>query len=456
MEYPTLFTCGTRLFATADMHSPEGVTVHEAGHQFWYGLVGNNEFESSWLDEGFNSYTDSEVLWRVYGPARRTTDYLSVPHSGERPTSAPGGGSALRVLTGRDWSFAFLKERGFLDALSDVRLDPLRASGLVEWWRDQPLLTLAPSWEDPRWSDRSGYVRDAGSDPIETHAWEYVDRGGYRTNSYPRTALALRSLAGVIGRDAFLRGMRHYSGEWRYRHPYPADFYAGFEEGAGVDVAWYFEDAFRSTKTIDWSVEVSQERVPKELGWFPGAEGEYVERASKRASDGAADDAPEPLDDASASVADEPAAAPPAAEEEEDEEEADEKGPERPRRVDILLRRTGELCLPLQWQVRIEADPDSDADEAPPADAAGDEVREFVWTRDEQLARSWHRMTFELPPGRRVKSVVLDPERVYYFDRDMSDNQWFAERDRVAPLRWAERVLYQYQHLLHWFAGIGG
>ena len=40
-----------------------------------------------------------------------------------------------------------------------------------------------------------------------------------------------------MGRDAFLRGMRHYSETWRYRHPYPDDFFAAFQEGAGVDVA---------------------------------------------------------------------------------------------------------------------------------------------------------------------------------------------------------------------------
>ena len=36
---------------------PELVTVHEFGHQFWYGLVANNEFEEAWLDEGFTSYS---------------------------------------------------------------------------------------------------------------------------------------------------------------------------------------------------------------------------------------------------------------------------------------------------------------------------------------------------------------------------------------------------------------
>ena len=58
MEYPTLFTAGTRWLAPRGVTQPEGVTVHEAGHQFWYGLVANNEFEHAWLDEGLNTLLD--------------------------------------------------------------------------------------------------------------------------------------------------------------------------------------------------------------------------------------------------------------------------------------------------------------------------------------------------------------------------------------------------------------
>ena len=68
MEYPTLFTGGARYFAPEALQSPEGVTVHEAGHQFWYGLVGNNEFEEAWLDEGFNSYHEEKADWLWLGP----------------------------------------------------------------------------------------------------------------------------------------------------------------------------------------------------------------------------------------------------------------------------------------------------------------------------------------------------------------------------------------------------
>ena len=79
MEYPTLFTAGTRLFNPFGGGSPEGVTVHEAGHQFWYGVVGNNEFEHAWLDEGLNSFSTERVMDATYGEAMLRQRYLSPP-----------------------------------------------------------------------------------------------------------------------------------------------------------------------------------------------------------------------------------------------------------------------------------------------------------------------------------------------------------------------------------------
>ena len=48
-------------------HNPEAVIVHEVGHQWWYGMVASNEFEESWLDEGFNTYSTGKVLAAAYG-----------------------------------------------------------------------------------------------------------------------------------------------------------------------------------------------------------------------------------------------------------------------------------------------------------------------------------------------------------------------------------------------------
>src|SRR5580765_8702920 len=77
MEYPTLFTAGSRWLAPARVTTPEGVTVHEAGHQFWYGIVGNDEFEDAWMDEGFNTFSTARAIAQVYDP-----NYLALRYFG--------------------------------------------------------------------------------------------------------------------------------------------------------------------------------------------------------------------------------------------------------------------------------------------------------------------------------------------------------------------------------------
>jgi hypothetical protein len=79
VEYPTLIFCGTtysgNFWPGNRYREPEVVTVHEFGHQYWYALVGSNEFEEAWLDEGFNTYSTAKVLDLGYG---RTTSILSL------------------------------------------------------------------------------------------------------------------------------------------------------------------------------------------------------------------------------------------------------------------------------------------------------------------------------------------------------------------------------------------
>ena len=68
MEYPTLITGGSLWgWPEAIKYIPEGVVVHEFGHQYWYGLVGSNEFEEAWLDEGINQYSETRIMDTLYG-----------------------------------------------------------------------------------------------------------------------------------------------------------------------------------------------------------------------------------------------------------------------------------------------------------------------------------------------------------------------------------------------------
>ncbi|MDA1266747.1 MAG: M1 family metallopeptidase, partial [Planctomycetota bacterium] len=395
MEYPTLFTCGTSKFTRARMHRPESVTVHEAGHQFWYGLVGNNEYEAAWLDEGFNSYTDSEVLARVYGKRRAATSYAGLPFWGRPTAGEPAAEGIAGILSGRRW-----KVRGEVFA-------PLNPSPFVDLWRDQPWLTFGEEQLDPRWGDRSSYLGNPDADPVHTAGFLYRDRSSYRVNSYPRPAVILRTLSGVVGQPTFLKGMRHYASEWRYRHPYPGDFFESFQEGAGVDVSWFFEDLFEGTGVVDWGVDVRQNRASKPKGYFL-RNGVFVDITE--------DDGDEP--------------------EGEDEDLLDKS---LPWIFDVVVRRHGTLCLPLTIEVTFE-------------DAT---VVRFEWTREAQLEQTWLRLPLE-QGVKKIKRVLIDPERFYYIDANMADNQWYDQRDEVTPVRWAERAWSQYTHLLHWYSTIGG
>ncbi|MCJ7738603.1 MAG: M1 family metallopeptidase [Anaerolineae bacterium] len=82
MEYPTLVAAGVMnltglanipLVRNAD-RSLEAVTVHEIGHQWWQSMVGFNEAEEPWLDEGLTDYSTLRVLDAIYGSDRSLID----------------------------------------------------------------------------------------------------------------------------------------------------------------------------------------------------------------------------------------------------------------------------------------------------------------------------------------------------------------------------------------------
>lgn len=51
MEYPSL------VMISDEVEDVNYVIVHEIAHQWWYGVVGNNQYETSWLDEGLAEYS---------------------------------------------------------------------------------------------------------------------------------------------------------------------------------------------------------------------------------------------------------------------------------------------------------------------------------------------------------------------------------------------------------------
>ena len=200
MEYPTLFTAGSRYLVPARVTQPEGVTVHEAGHQFWYGIVGNNEFEDAWLDEGLNTYSTARAI--EASPLLRTNYY----------SRRYFGGFVPYVFT-------------------DIALS-----------------------REVFGNRLSGYRADAKSDVPATPSYKYFPGSGSAL-SYDKTALWLNTLERYLGWPTMQRIMSTFFERWKFRHPGPQDFFAVVNEVSGRDMTWFFDQVYRSSNVFDYGVQ---------------------------------------------------------------------------------------------------------------------------------------------------------------------------------------------------------
>jgi aminopeptidase N len=200
MEYPTLFTGASRLFSPAEGHSPEGVTIHECGHQFWYAMVGSNEFENAWMDEGLTSFSADRTMDVAYGDRSWVERYLPLP----------GASGALPMV---------------LDGITQPRV-----AGRLDLYR-------------------SGAI----SDDQETLTYLYYAPTAHRT-TYSKTMLWLGTLERYLGWETLQQAMATYFERYRFAHPRPEDFFATLEEVSGQELDWYIDQVFRSTVTFDYAV----------------------------------------------------------------------------------------------------------------------------------------------------------------------------------------------------------
>lgn len=230
MEYPTLFTGGASVLAPPELQSPEGVTIHEAGHQFWYGLVANNEFEEAWLDEGFNSYMTAKASDHSLGPEGWGRRFFGTQQGRGRR----GG-----------WPF------------------------------------VAPGVRIPRGSDSLAGLRQGGeADVMARKAWTYRDAASYGLNSYGKPALVLQTLEGLLGEETMVKVLRTYARRHRFGHPTTEDFLESVDEVTGGGWRWYFGETFFSAELCDYGVEVKSEPLREPTGFFPGDDGKLAYRAA--------------------------------------------------------------------------------------------------------------------------------------------------------------------------------
>jgi hypothetical protein len=208
MEYPTLFTCGSRRFNPAGGDSPEGVTIHEMGHQFWYGIVGNNEFEYAWLDEGLNTFSTNRTLETAY---------------------------PKRVLI-----------RRFLGGKLPLRY---------------------PEIEVGRWNRRLGrYGGHRALDRPSKPTYTYFP-GSASAISYDKTALWLETLERHLGWETLQAILSTFFERYRFKHPTDEDFLAVADEVSGQELSWFFDQVHRDSVTFDYGIGRATSTRMRLKGW---------------------------------------------------------------------------------------------------------------------------------------------------------------------------------------------
>lgn len=75
MEYPGLVFISYDLFKSPLADMLEQVIVHETAHQWWYGLVGNDQIKEAWLDESLTTYSEVIYMEEVYNQERGEVYY---------------------------------------------------------------------------------------------------------------------------------------------------------------------------------------------------------------------------------------------------------------------------------------------------------------------------------------------------------------------------------------------
>ena len=194
MEYPNVTIIGGAGNATM----LRDVIVHEVGHNWFYGMLGSNERQHAWMDEGVNTYNENRYM-HIKNPKDSVKGSLSIA--------------------------------GFPLPINMHDLD------------NESLLSTA-------------YVMNARKrldQAVDFPAAEYTEIN-YGAIVYEKTALLLDYLSAYLGQDVFDRCMHAYFEAWHFKHPQPNDMKAVFENTSGKNLAWFFNTLITTKAQIDYSI----------------------------------------------------------------------------------------------------------------------------------------------------------------------------------------------------------
>lgn len=195
MEYPNITVIGN---SGKDL-SLEMVIMHEVGHNWLYGMLGFNERDFPWMDEGINSFSEARYIKEKYE-----------------------GNAKLYKMAMNEKQAKFLN----IDHLSYEAMHRLSYLMSARYNIDQP---------------------------ANLHSTEYTF-SNYGQITYHKVSLMFNHLLAYLGEEEFNSIMHDFFEQWKYKHPYPEDIRRAFEEKSEKDLNWFFDDLLGTTKKLDYKI----------------------------------------------------------------------------------------------------------------------------------------------------------------------------------------------------------
>lgn len=175
MEYP-MITLITQ--PDAKPESLDGVITHEVGHNWFMGMLGSNERNHTWQDEGLNTY---------YQFRYEADKYRENSMMGELPAQ-------LKQMDAEKFQ-----------------------STLYRFMTRIPMETA-----------------------IDIPAKDFKTSEDYGLTSYVKAAMWLYKLELIVGRDGVDKAFQQYFKDWNGKHPTPKDMQASFEKALVRDLSDFF------------------------------------------------------------------------------------------------------------------------------------------------------------------------------------------------------------------------
>lgn len=183
-----------------------GTVFHEWMHSWYQQILGTNESLYPWMDEGFTSYAEAEVMAWYNENYAQQSPYTSIPVKN------------------------YLKNKVIEDA------DKL------------------PKNQYENYAGYFALARSPYEEPMSTHADHFNTNFAYSLAAYSKGAVFLEQLGYIISDSLRNKVLLAYYNTWKFKHPNANDFIRVAEKVSNIELEWYKEYWIYSTKTIDYGI----------------------------------------------------------------------------------------------------------------------------------------------------------------------------------------------------------